>query len=99
MFQIKRATAIMPAVEALWQEGAANDKAFVLWNNYSSIKKNFLSKLISLIIYLEGYSINSFDVLIHTKISKYREFCRSKWGSSLKTLSNFNNRINNRPLL
>ena len=32
MFQIKRATAIMPAVEALWQQGAENDNAFVLWN-------------------------------------------------------------------
>ena len=32
MFQIKRVSAIMPAVEAFWQRGAANVNAFVLWN-------------------------------------------------------------------
>ena len=30
MFQIKRLTAIMPAEETLWQQGDANDNAFVL---------------------------------------------------------------------
>ena len=31
MFQIKRVSAIMPVVEAFWQQGAAGDNAFVLW--------------------------------------------------------------------